>query len=406
MFLDLIFSVFISLLPSQSQFEILGGGGLHSGNPSFSGEIGFDTVEKNLGLGITVPFTWSYYDKEVNFRKRMWDEPGDFAAAIRYLSWRGVSKDVRAAIRLGYESDITIGYMVRHLNNLIMMDHLVSGLRTEVVGDYFDFSGFLNNFVSPEWGGLSAGTKFYDFSLKVNFFMDSAAVKRMANPLGVVSMDYEKGFIVPWETSNLYIYSTSLGYKLTQWLEIGVEGSTFEPGDPESYGGTVFAEFKGKKGKFAFRGNIFGGKGGNGFIPVAVGPFYMMRRNFHNLEDGDSILVTSRQHNTSAQSAGCDFSIGYGEKFNISAGVKTYNSSYVAQLSTLFFVENSFQISFYGAFSDSYNWVSGLEMRYSVSKPVFVYLRASRQYTLLVDDENYSMQTAVFAGIGGNLRLE
>ncbi len=403
--------LFISSQNSPAQVELNFGGGLFQGNPAGKMEIGFDTISDSIGFGLVAPFITSYKNKNFEFYSRGWDSPGDYAHTIRYLSWRGQHNQLKGQIRIGEEYNFTLGngLLMHHFNNLIFMDHQHSSGSFDLKDENLHLQGYMNDFVDPEiFGGTFSLSFLNKYKTGISFLLDKNFPKKLSDPdnmNNLTNIDQDRGELIPFSTTKFLNSSIFANFEFNQNLTSGITFSSLKPDSFDYYGGQIHleAKFEPKNFKLGFKVAIAGGF--DKFSPWLTDPFYLMKRNYSEIEAGETTLYEKLSNKTNPGWGGnFEFFLGYKDYFFIEGGINQTDLNSIFHLSGEFIISKRFILAFYGAGDISRNYIFSMISRISVFKNWYLWGQAKRLFAIAPGNNYYESSSCYLTGIGYKLR--
>jgi hypothetical protein len=407
--MNLFLFYFLALLQSQSsnsQVEFIAGGGAHKNKPAQAFEIGFDATSDQISVGLVIPFLTTVSQNTLNFEKKMWDTPTDYAHILRYLTWKGSTRLAKVGFRIGEEHSITLGNgsIVNSLNYLLLLDHPHTGFQGGFEHENFKGLIFADDFVDPHGVGFFLELSLWNnISFGASLFSDFQMPLTMENSLGEIAVDSNKAILLPFTTERFTPMALSFGYKYNSYFKGDLDLVSLDFSDKQSLGAHLSFSSTIKTKNYSFDGKLSIAGGGNHFAPWVAGPLYLLKR-VCNKNDGPctgSTLLHEIQTNQSKELGfGVNFGFSFKSSININSGWKRSFLGNLMDLSIEIIVSKRAVIALYAATDGENNHLFSTESRISLWKGWFFWGRAKQLFAIFPGNDYYSPASQFLAGVG------
>ncbi|MBU1242152.1 hypothetical protein KKD52_00465 [Myxococcota bacterium] len=389
-------------VPAQVETGLAGG--MVDRGAALTWESALFAGTSNMFLTVTVPVVFT----TDGVLARTWDDARDFAHALRVLSYRGQSDDLKFQWFLGEETRLGEDGVARHLLPQIGLEHPSTLASLQLQRDPVTLRLRLLDVTDPRVGTASVAVDWpQPWRLTAGWWGISRLPVTLADGLGDVELDEEHGLVVPASTR----------WFSAQWLGFEREFSGFlararlvnlDARDPAATGGLLALGTARTWHGLSFL--VEAGAGGDHWVPWPLGPFFLVREwsaDLRTIDDGQTLsqrLGARTEPGWGVQVAG-GFELD--ERITLRAGAFATPLERTVDGAVDAFLGRRFLLSAHGAWDVELGaWTLGLETRFSVNRRWFVWGRAASQFIVDADARRFARIDLLMLGVGIRTRLE
>ncbi|MBA4357754.1 MAG: hypothetical protein C0405_08525, partial [Desulfovibrio sp.] len=248
-----------------------GGGADGGGEPALTWESALFAGTSNMFLNVTVPVIFT----TEGVLARTWDDARDFAHALRVLSYRGDSEDLKFSLFLGEETRLGEDGVARHLLPQVWLENPSTLASLQVQRDPVTLRLRLLDVTEPRIGTVSVNARWpHRWRLLADWWGVSRLPVALADNLGDVHLDADRGVVEPARTRWFSAQSLGAEREFSGFLA-RARVVSLDARDPAATGGLLALGTS-----VPWRGMSFlieAGAGGDHWVPWPLGPFFLVR---------------------------------------------------------------------------------------------------------------------------------
>jgi len=377
--------------------------GVADGAPALTWESALFAGTENLFLNVTVPVVLT----TDGVLPRTWDGARDFAHALRVLSYRGESDDLRVSLFLGEETRLGDDGVVRNLLPQLLLEHPGTLASLQVRRAPVTVRLRLLDVTDPRLGNVSVTADLpRSWRWTASWWAVPRLPEELADSLGDVAIDEARGIVEPARTRWFSAQQLGVEHERGGWLA-GLRLVNLDPTAPDATGALLSLGTARPWHGLSVRAE--GGAGGEAWSPWPLGPFFLVREWAAGLgafQDGQTL----------AQRLDARTNPGWGaqlqaaweiDKVAVRAGAFATPIERTVDAAADAFLGRRFILAAHGAWDVRQRaWTVSLETRLALGRRWFVWGRAQSLYALEAGAGRFERVDLLMLGVGIRARLE
>jgi hypothetical protein len=358
---------------------------------------------ENLFVNVTIPVVFT----ADGVLPRTWDDARDFAHALRVLSYRGESDDLKVSLFLGEETRLGDDGVARNLLPQLLLEHPVTLASLQLWRSPVNLRLRLFDVTEPRLGNVSATV---DWPRGWRWGGAWWGVRRLpvelSDGLGDVRVDAARGVVEPARTR--WFSAQQLGVEHERGgFAAGLRLVNLEPTDPAATGALLsFGTARPWRG-LTFR--VEGGAGGKAWTPWPLGPFFLVRElaaDLGTLQGGQTLA--QRLDARTGPGWGALAQAGWeSDKLAVRMGAFATPLERTVDAAADAFLGRRFILAAHGAWDQQGRaWTLSLEARLAFGRHWYAWSRAQSLYVLDVESPRFARVDLLMLGVGIRTRLE
>ncbi len=377
--------------------------GMAQGAAALTWEGALFAGTENLFLNVTIPVVFT----ADGVLPRTWDGARDFAHALRVLSYRGESDDLRVSLFLGEETRLGDDGVARNLLPQLLFEHPGTLASLQVRRTPVTARLRLLDVTDPRIGNVSVTADWpRSWRWGASWWGVSRLPVVLADSLGEVALDETQGVVEPARTRWFSAQQLGVEHERGGWLA-GLRLVNLDPTAPAATGALFSLGTARPWHGLSFR--IEGGAGGEAWCPWPLGPFFLVR-------EWAAGLGAFQGGQTLAQRLDARTGPGWGaqvqaawesDKVALRAGGFATPLERTVDAAADAFLGRRFILAAHGAWDvERRAWSLSLETRLALGRRWFVWGRAQSLYALDAEAGRYARVDLLMLGVGIRARLE
>lgn len=358
---------------------------------------------ENLFVNVTIPVVFT----ADGVLPRTWDGARDFAHALRVLSYRGESDDLKVSLFLGEETRLGDDGVARNLLPQLLLEHPGTLASLQLWRAPVSLRLRLFDVTEPRMGNVQATV---DWPKGWRWGGAWWGVRRLpvelADGLGDVRVDATRGVIEPFRTRWFSAQQLGVEHERGGW-QAGLRLVNLEPTSPAATGALLSLGTALPWHGLTFR--VEGGVGGKAWTPWPLGPFFLVRELAADLRtvQGGQTLARKLDERT-GPGWGAQTQVAWeSDKLAVRVGAFATPLERTVDAAADAFLGRRFILAAHGAWDQQGRaWTCSLEARLAFGRHWYAWSRAQSLYVLDAQTPRFDRVDLLMLGVGIRTRLE
>ncbi len=389
-------------VPAQVETGIAGG--MVDRGPALTWESALFAGTSNMFLNVTVPVVFT----TDGVLPRTWDGARDFAHALRVLSYRGDSEELKFSLFMGEETRLGDDGVARNLLPQVWLENPSTLASLQVQWEPVTLRLRLLDVTEPRIGTVSVIAQWPPrWRLTASWWGVSRLPVALADGLGDVRIDEARGVVEPARTRRFSAQSLGVERELGRLLA-RARVVNLDVRDPAATGGLLALGTAVPWHGLSL--HLEAGAGGDHWVPWTLGPFFLVRElaaDLRSLNPGTTLAQRLEARDRPGWGAQVQAAFELDERLTLRAGAFATPLERTVDGAVDAFFGRRFLLSGHGAWDTEHRaWTFSLETRFSVNRRWFVWGRASSLFVVDAAAPGLSRIDLVMLGVGIRTRLE